>query len=110
METLGQRWGNSLEILAFPSREFGWQEYETNEEIQAFAQSKNFPGTLLALGKVRGSDAPEVWRYMKEQTGASDPMWNFRGKFLVSKSGVVSVPTDLEADIEALMKEEVDSK
>ena len=42
---------------------------------------------------------------MKEQTGASDPTWNFRGKFLVSKTGQVSVPKDVEAEIEALMKE-----
>ncbi len=62
----------------------------------------------MALGNIKGPDAPEVWRFFKEQTGAADPTWNFKGKFLVSKSGVVSVPTDLEADIEALMKEEAE--
>ena len=56
-------------------------------------------------GKVKGDDAPQVWKYMKEQTGAKDPTWNFKGKFLVSKTGKVSVPTDLEADIEALVNE-----
>lgn len=94
-----------MEILAFPSQEFGRQEYGTDAEIQAFADKKNFPGTLLKLGKVTGDAAPELWKYMKAQTRASDPNWNFRGKFLVSKTGEVSVPTDVEADIEALMKE-----
>jgi glutathione peroxidase-family protein len=42
---------------------------------------------------------------MKEESGASDPTWNFNGKFLVSKTGVVSVPKNVEKDIEALMHE-----
>ena len=91
--------------MAFPTREFGSQEYKTDEEIAAFAASKNFPGVLMKLGKILGNDAPDVWKFFKEQTGAKDPNWNFRGKFLVSKSGVVSVPTNLEADIAALMEE-----
>eukprot|EP00977_Amphora_coffeiformis_P024022 scaffold14974_cov195-Amphora_coffeaeformis.AAC.29 len=70
-----------------------------------FANKKNFPGTVLALGKVTGDDASELWKYMKEQTGAADPTWNFNGKFLISKTGKVSVPKNLEADIEALMNE-----
>ena len=104
-EKLGQRWGDQLEILAFPSKEFGNQEFDSDAEIESFATKKNFPGTLLQLGKVKGDAAPAVWKYMKEQTGASDPTWNFRGKFLVSKTGQVSVPKDVEAEIEALMKE-----
>lgn len=106
-EELGKRWGDDLVIMAFPSREFGAQEFQTDEEIQAFAKSKNFPGILMKLGNILGDDAPAVWKYFKEETGAADPGWNFRGKFLVSKSGVVSVPEgNIEAEIEALMKEE----
>lgn len=61
----------------------------------------------MKLGKIKGDEAPEVWKFFKDETGASDPMWNFRGKFLVSKNGEVSVPTDLEADIERLMEEDI---
>jgi glutathione peroxidase-family protein len=104
-EKLGKRWGDQLEILAFPSQEFGNQEFSSDADIQAFAAKKNFPGTLLKLGKVKGDAAPEVWKFMKEQTGAADPTWNFKGKFLVSKTGQVSVPKDVEADIEVLMNE-----
>jgi glutathione peroxidase-family protein len=106
MEQLGKRWGNKLEILAFPSREWMYQEYKTDEEIQAFASSKNFPGRLLKLGNVKGDAAPPVWKYLRDITGSSDPSWNFKGKYLVSKTGEVSVPTDLEEDIAKLMEEE----
>jgi glutathione peroxidase-family protein len=61
----------------------------------------------MKLGKIKGDKAPEVWKFFKDETGASDPMWNFRGKFLVSKNGEVSVPADLEADIERLMEEDI---
>ena len=108
-ERLGNRWNNEkLAILAFPSKEFGGQEFSKDSEIQAFADSKNFPGILLKLGNILGDDAPEVWKFLKQESGADDPKWNFRGKFLVSKSGVVSaVPQggDVEAAAEALMAE-----
>jgi len=95
--------------MAFPSREFGLEEFPTNEKIQDFAASMNFPangvGVLMALGKVTGNDTPEVWRHMKEESGAGDPTWNFSGKFLVDKSGVVSVPRESVGEaISALMK------
>jgi len=99
--------------MAFPSREFGAQEFETNEKIQKFAASKNFPcndvGVLLALGQVKGDEAPEVWKYMREETGASDPTWNFSNKFLISKSGAISAPEgNVGNAISALMEENED--
>jgi glutathione peroxidase len=87
MKELGERWGDQLVILAFPTREFGAQEFQKDEQIQNFANQKEFPGVLLQLGKVKGSEASEVWQYFKMQTGAADPGWNFSGKFLVDKEG-----------------------
>ena len=93
-------------IMAFPSTEFGAQEYGTDEEIKAFADQKNFPGVLMKLGNLLGPKAPEVWKFFLNETGARDPSWNFKAKFLVSKTGVVSVPKgDVEAEIAALMAE-----
>ncbi len=60
----------------------------------------------MKLGNIKGKTAPEVWKFFKDETGASDPIWNFKGKFLVSKTGEVSVPTNLEADIAKLVGEE----
>mmetsp|Transcript_17200 Transcript_17200/g.35332 ORF Transcript_17200/g.35332 Transcript_17200/m.35332 type:complete len:96 (+) Transcript_17200:347-634(+) len=92
--------------MGFPSREFGWQEYDNDEQIAEFAEKKNFPGVMIKLGKIKGESAPEVWKFFKDETGAADPTWNFKGKFLVDKKGEVSVPIDLEADIESLITEE----
>jgi len=105
-ERLNARWGKNLVILAFPSREFGWGETVNDEKIKKFWKSKNFSGIMMKSGKIKGDTAPEVWRFFKDETGASDPTWNFKGKFLVSKNGEVSVPTDLEADIERLINED----
>ena len=74
-------------ILAFPTMEFGGQEFSDDAEIQAFADKQDFPGVLMKLGNVLGSDAPKVWQYLKSETGAEDPDWNFQGKFLVDKEG-----------------------
>jgi glutathione peroxidase len=99
---------HQLVILGFPSNEFGAQEYETDEEIAAFAKEKNFPGLLVQLGHVTGPGASEVWKFFRKATGAKAPVWNFDGKFLVSKSGQVSLPTSdsLEADIARLVAAE----
>lgn len=105
MKQLGERWGEDLVILAFPSREFGKQEFEKDEDIQKFVAERGFPGVLMKLGKVKGMEAPEVWRYMKSVTKSRDPLWNFRAKYLVSKEGNVSTPKGkLEDSIAALMK------
>jgi glutathione peroxidase len=87
MKQLGERWGDQLVILAFPSREFGAQEFQKDEDIQKFAEQHEFPGVLLKLGKVKGPEVPEVWQFFKMQTAAADPTWNFNGKFLVNKEG-----------------------
>ncbi len=103
MKSLGETYGDKLVILAFPSRQFGFQEFSDDATIAEFASSKGFPGILLKLGNITGDKAPDVWKFMKAKTGAPDPTWNFKGKFLVSKDGTVSVPTNLEADIASLM-------
>lgn len=77
--------------MAFPSREFGSQEYDSDDKIQQFAAGKGSPGVLMKLGNVLGDDAPEAWKYMKAESGAPDPAWNLNGKFLVSKTGKCKV-------------------
>jgi glutathione peroxidase len=108
--SLDKRFGNKLVIFGFPSREYGWQEFDNDNDIAEFAKSKDFPGIMMKLGKIKGETAPEVWKFFKDETGAADPMWNFKGKFLVGKTGNVSVATDLEADIERLVKEEYENE
>jgi glutathione peroxidase len=103
---LGETHGDDLVILGFPSREFGGQEFQTDEEIAEFAASKNFPGILMKLGRVTGPGASEIWKFFKKATNARDPVWNFDGKFLVSKTGNVMLPEgDVEAAIAKLIGE-----
>jgi len=60
----------------------------------------------MKLGNVLGDRCPEIWKFLKQQSGAPDPNWNFQGKFLVSKNGIVSTPkTDIEAEIASLVQE-----
>lgn len=103
---LGGTYGDDLVILGFPSREFGGEEFHTDEEIAAFAARKNFPGILMKLGKVTGPGASEIWKFFLKATNARDPAWNFDGKFLVSKTGVVMLPEgDLEEHVAQLIAE-----
>ena len=112
-EALGKKYSSKeLTILAFPSQEFGNQEFGTNQEISSFARKKNFPfesvGVLLTLGSVKGTTASTIWKYMRDNNvsnNSKDPSWNFSTSYLVSKSGKVSIPTNVEKDIEILMKE-----
>ncbi|OEU17465.1 putative glutathione peroxidase [Fragilariopsis cylindrus CCMP1102] len=104
---LGEKYDDSqLQILAFPSQEFGGQEFGSDEEIAAFAAGQKFPGILLKLDSVVGDTAPGVWKHLRDATDSSDPGWNFDSKYLVSKTGEVSVPTtDVEDDVEKLIGE-----
>jgi glutathione peroxidase-family protein len=104
---LGDIHGPELVILGFPSREFGGQEFQTDEEIAEFAASKNFPGILMKLGRVTGPGASELWKFFKRATHSRDPVWNFDGKFLVSRKGEVMLPEgDLEVEIARLIAEQ----
>ncbi|KAG7346062.1 glutathione S-transferase domain containing protein [Nitzschia inconspicua] len=106
MQSMSNTHGDKLVILGFPSREFGGQEFKTDEEIAEFAARKNFPGILMKLGRVTGPGASEIWKFFRKATNAKDPAWNFDGKFLVSKTGVVMLPGgDLEATIANLIEE-----
>jgi len=59
----------------------------------------------MKLGSVTGDTAPDLWKHLRDATGSGDPGWNFDSAYVVSKSGVVSVPTDIAADVEALVAE-----
>lgn len=114
MASLAARHGpDKLAILAFPSKEYANEEFDTNEEIAKFAATEmNFPfgrgGHLMALGSVKGDSAPALWKYMRDATRSPDPSWNFSSVYLVSKSGKVVLPmrnAEVEAAIEALLAE-----
>lgn len=107
-----QQFGAALEILIFPSDEFGAQELPS-AEIPAFVQSKGLPVEapgchLMAKVAVNGPDADSIWSLAKSKFGG-DVKWNFAGVFLFDKAGVPFSRSDgppKAADIQALVEEE----
>lgn len=108
-----------LEILAFPCDQFAHQEPGSNEEIQQFCQI-NYGLTFPVYAKidVNGENTHPLFQYLRGQKKGifSDKIaWNFT-KFLIDRKGNVKAryapvkkPKSLEAAIETLLKENVDS-
>lgn len=83
-----------LEVLAFPSNQFGKQEPGSSEEIGAFC-SKNYGVSFPVFAKidVNGPGAHPLYKFLKKQkrgmlgvVGVSRIQWNFT-KFLADRSG-----------------------
>jgi glutathione peroxidase len=76
-----------LEVLAFPSNDFGGQEPGTPDQIAKFCSTRyhvTFP--LFAKVSTRGPQQSAVYRYLSADYG--EPKWNFH-KYLVGKNGRV---------------------
>jgi len=104
----------NLEVLAFPSNEFGGQEPGSAAQIKAFAQENygaKFP--LFEKTTVNGASASPLYKHLKESApesgllamAGSEIKWNF-AKFLLDKDGKTiaryaptSSPFSIEGDI-----------
>jgi len=76
-------------ILAFPSRDFMWQEFNDESEIKEFCSTKygvTFP--MFATSSVKGKKANNFYKDLIRKTGV-EPGWNFH-KYLIDKDGSVS--------------------
>lgn len=78
-----------LEVLGFPSNDFGGQEPGTNEEIKEFC-SVNYNVTFPLFDKVKvlGDDKSPLYAELTKTEPAGEVKWNFE-KFLVDKNGNV---------------------
>lgn len=98
-----------LEVLAFPSNDFGEQEPGTNEEIRSFVDEE-FRIEFAMFDKVHatGPDKSPLYKTLTEETGngiRGDVKWNFT-KFLVDPEGKVVrrfEPTVLPSEIETAL-------
>jgi len=108
LETLYRRYRErGLEILAFPTNQFGNQEPGTNNEIRQFcslAYDVTFP--MYAKIDVNGPTAHPLYRHLKTRApgvlATTAVKWNFT-KFLVGRDGAVLTrysPRDTPEDIE----------
>ncbi len=116
LETLYKTYhAQGLEILGFPSNQFGKQEPGSHEEIQNFCKI-NFGVTFPLFEKinVNGDNTHPLYVFLKEQApgflGTEAIKWNFT-KFLIDKKGTVverygssTKPKEITGDIEQLLK------
>ncbi|KAK8849444.1 hypothetical protein IAR55_004777 [Kwoniella newhampshirensis] len=107
-----------LEVLGFPSNEFGGQEPGDDEDISSFCTLNHgvtFP--LMKKSEVNGKNMNEVFAWLKSQkgenvggiAGTTAIKWNFT-KFLVDKNGKVvgrygstTKPEKLKEEIDKLL-------
>lgn len=79
--------GKGVEVLGFPSNDFGGQEPGTADEIRQFCTLKyhvDFP--LFEKVKTKGEGQSPVYAFLSKEHGA--PQWNFH-KYVVGKDGQV---------------------
>lgn len=90
--------GDRLEILLFPSDEFGGQELPEKQAAD-FCVKKglptNAPGSkMFAKSHVNGPSTHPVWSLAKGKF-PGDVQWNFDGIILFSKDGVPAIRTSI---------------
>jgi glutathione peroxidase len=100
-----------LEIIGFPSNDFGAQEPGTEAQIKEFCSTRyDVSFDMFSKVKVSGSDKVDIYKYLTDTTG-NQVQWNFN-KFLVDKEGnvvkyyassVSPESPELRKDVEALL-------
>jgi glutathione peroxidase len=105
-----------LEVVGFPSNEFGGQDPGSNDDIASFCSLNygvSFP--MMSKVEVNGGKAHPLWKWLTSEApgllGTQAIKWNFT-KFLVGRDGRVIkryAPTDkpesMKKDIEAALAE-----
>ena len=105
---------HGLEILAFPSNQFGAQEPGSNDEIKFFCTEKyNVTFPLFNKIDVNGPNEDPLYTFLKhissEKSNTKDIEWNFT-KFLFNKNSDLYKrydprvePSDLIKDIQSIL-------
>ena len=77
-------------VIGIPSNQFGGQEPGTNDEIKNFCETNfNISFPITDKVDVKGDDAHPIYKWAKNNHGASAiPKWNFH-KILINKEGKV---------------------
>lgn len=94
LEELYRRYkAKGLEILAFPSNDFGHQEALQGAKLQQYcALDQKLSFTVFDRVHVKGNDIHPVYKYLTQKVlnGKTDakPWWNFH-KYLIDRSGRV---------------------
>jgi len=101
-----------LGVLAFPSDQFGDQEYKSNDEIKEFIKNKNVTFPVFGKIDVNGKKENPLYTFLKNKKPGiigKDIPWNYT-KFLCDKGlpvkrfGPQSNPLSFEKEIKKLYK------
>ena len=94
LEKLYQQYkGEGLEILAFPSNDFGQQEQLSGEALQRYcALDQRLSFTVFDRIQIKGADAHPIYQFLRDKSlngkVSSKPLWNFH-KYLIDREGKV---------------------
>jgi len=90
LESLYERYRErGLEVLGFPSNDFGGQEPGTEQQIQQFCRLSygvRFP--MFEKTRAASAGADPLYRELAAQAGGQYPRWNFH-KYLLDREGRV---------------------
>ncbi|MGH2564409.1 MAG: glutathione peroxidase [Ginsengibacter sp.] len=94
LQTLHEKYNNSLVIIGFPANDFKQQEKGTDEEIAKFCKL-NFGITFPLMKKsivIKNEQQNEVFQWLTDSTengwNTKQPSWNFC-KYLVNENGML---------------------
>ena len=95
LQTLHERYGDRIEIIAFPANDFAGQEKSNDSEIAQFCEV-NY-GVTFPLAKkgivVKNPQQQEVFKWLSDKTlngwNEHAPDWNF-GKYIINEDGILT--------------------
>ncbi len=67
------------------------------------------PPLLPPSGNITGKTTRPLWQYLYAATETSAPTWNFKGKYLIDRSGKAHEVKNLEAQIQTMLAEKIAS-
>ena len=95
LQTLHERYGDTIEIVAFPANDFAGQEKTSDSEIAQFCQV-NYGVTFPVAKKgvvVKKTDQQQVFKWLSDKTlngwNEHAPDWNF-GKYVINENGILT--------------------
>jgi len=95
---------HGLEILAFPSNQFGEQEPGSDSEIGYFAHQQGATFPVFKKVDVNGPNAIPLFKFLKQKAGQTEIQWNFNKFMVVNGKPVYRYrsavkPQDMEEDV-----------
>jgi len=83
-----------LRILAFPSFDFGGQEYKDPKQTRRFVDAKGVRFDVFAPIHVSGAAMNPIYQYLFKCTANEPITWNFSTVFIVGRDGSVRARID----------------